>query len=197
MGRRILAVDDEADVTRLIRHSRRLANVTVGVARELGLTGSALTQIEHGALLHDIGKLRIPDNILVHAGELNSPQWEIMRKHPEYGYEFLSRIGILQGAATYVLCHHEKYDGSGYPRGLKGEAIPLEARIFSLVDAIDAMIYDRPYHAGISFHDAREEVYRCAGTHFDPNLIEPVLRYLARNLPQRTIATQKEESSMN
>jgi len=165
-------------------HSRRMADLTVGIAREMGISGNSLMQVEHGALLHDIGKLRIPDDILRHPGELSPQQWQVMRKHPEYGFEFLSKIGFLKEAAELVLCHHEKYDGTGYPRGIRGKEIPLEARIFAMIDSVDAMIYDRPYHRAISFEKARERILSGAGTHFDPELIEPVLDYLARKLPE-------------
>jgi putative nucleotidyltransferase with HDIG domain len=165
-------------------HSRRMADLTVGIAKEMGISGNSLMQVEHGALLHDIGKLRIPDSILWHPGELSPQQWEVMRKHPEYGFEFLNKIGFLQEAAQLVLCHHEKYDGTGYPRGLRAKEIPLEARIFALIDSVDALIYDRPYHRAIPFEEACERILRGSGTHYDPELVGPVLDHLARKLPE-------------
>lgn len=159
-------------------HARRVANMTVGIARILGINGGQLIQIEHGALLHDIGKLRIPDSILWKPSELTPEEWEIMRRHPEYGYEFVKKIGFLQGAADIILSHHERFDGSGYPRGLKGDEISLGARIFSLVDAVDAIICDRPYHRGSAFSVARDEILFRAGSHFDPELVEPTLKHL-------------------
>ncbi len=173
-------------------HSRRMATLTVGIAREMGISGDPLVQIEHGALLHDIGKLRIPDGILWHPGQLSPEQWAVMRKHPEYGFEFLNRIEILQGAAVLVLCHHEKFDGTGYPRGLRGTEIPLEARIFSIIDAVDAMIYDRPYHGAIPFEEARENIRRGAGSHFDPVIVDRVLDHLAQKLPEHLVAKARD-----
>jgi putative nucleotidyltransferase with HDIG domain len=160
-------------------HSRRVADMTVGIAKNLGITDNDLVQIEHGALLHDIGKLRIPDSILWKPSSLTPEEWEIMRRHPEYGYDFVSKIEFLKGAADIILSHHEKFDGSGYPRGLKGTEISLGARIFSLVDAVDAIVCDRPYHRGTAFSVAREEIIRRSGTHFDPSLVEPTLAHLS------------------
>jgi putative nucleotidyltransferase with HDIG domain len=164
-------------------HSRRVADLTRDIAQNLGITNGELEQIEHGALLHDIGKLRIPDSILWKPAELNPEEWQIMRRHPRYGYEFVKDIEFLdKGAADIILSHHEKFDGSGYPRGLKGEEISLGARIFSVVDAMDAIVHDRPYHRGSTFPVACEEVIRNAGTHFDPELIEPALSHMENYL---------------
>jgi putative nucleotidyltransferase with HDIG domain len=163
-------------------HSRRVADMTVAIARNLGIEDGDLIQIEHGALLHDIGKLRIPDNILCKPSELTPEEWDAMRRHPEYGFDFVSKIGFLKGAADIILSHHEKFDGSGYPRGLKGSDISLGARIFALVDAVDAIIYDRPYHRGTAFSVAREEILKRSGSHFDPELVEPTLAHLANYL---------------
>jgi len=159
-------------------HSRRVADMTVGIARHLGIRDGQLVQIEQGALLHDIGKLRIPDSILWKPSALTPAEWDTMRRHPEYGYEFVSKIGFLRGAADIVLSHHERYDGSGYPRGLKGDEISLGARIFSMVDTIDAILYDRPYHRASAFPVARDEILGKAGTHFDPTLVRPTLEHL-------------------
>ena len=163
-------------------HSRRVADMTVGIAKNLGITDGELVQIEHGALLHDIGKLRIPDSILWKPSELTPEEWEVMRRHPEYGYDFVKKIGFLKGAADIVLSHHEKFDGTGYPRGLRGSEISLGARIFAFVDAVDAIVYDRPYHRGSAFSVAREEILKRKGSHFDPELIEPALEHLAEHL---------------
>jgi putative nucleotidyltransferase with HDIG domain len=160
-------------------HSRRVADMTVGIAKNLGINGGDLIQIEHGALLHDIGKLRIPDSILWKPSSLTPEEWEVMRRHPEYGYDFVKNIGFLKEAADIILSHHEKFDGTGYPRGLKGTQISLGARIFSLVDAVDAIVCDRPYHRGSAFSVARQEITRRSGTHFDPNLVEPTLTHLS------------------
>jgi HD-GYP domain-containing protein (c-di-GMP phosphodiesterase class II) len=149
------------------------------------VTGDSLVQIQHGALLHDIGKLKIPDSILWKPAGLDEAEWVTMRRHPEYGYEFLRHIEFLKGAADLVFSHHEKYDGSGYPRQLAGEKIPFGARIFSIVDAVDAMIYKRPYNTPITFEAAAAEVRRCSGTHFDPQLVPSTLEYLGDRIPSR------------
>jgi putative nucleotidyltransferase with HDIG domain len=166
-------------------HSRRVANLTVCVAKRYGVEGSALLQIEHGALLHDIGKLKIPDSILWKPARLDDAEWATMKKHPEYGYEFLHNLEFLKEAAELVLSHHEKFDGSGYPRGLKGDQIPLGARIFSVIDAVDAMIYKRPYNTPVTFKEAAEELRRCSGTHFDPELVPLIIEVLGEQLPKR------------
>ena len=106
-----------------------------------------------------------------------------MRLHPQYGYELLSSIEFLKGAAELVFSHHEKFDGNGYPQRLRGEQIPFGARVFAIVDSVDAMTYKRPYNTPINFREASAEVQRCAGTHFDPDLVTPTLQYLAENLP--------------
>jgi cyclic di-GMP phosphodiesterase len=164
-------------------HSKRVASLTVSVATHHGVDGEALQQIEHGALLHDIGKLKIPDSILWKPASLDDNEWITMKKHPQYGYEFLRHLEFLSEAAQLVLSHHEKFDGSGYPRGLRGEKIPLGARIFAVVDAVDAMIYQRPYNAPVSFREAVEEIRRCAGTHFDPDLVPLTVEVLGDHVP--------------
>ncbi len=164
-------------------HSRRVADLTAGTAQSMGITGPVLVQIEHGALLHDIGKLKIPDSILWKPSSLDEAEWKTMRRHAEYGYEFLSTLEWLKDAAEIVRCHHEKYDGTGYPRRLKRDEIPFGARVFAIVDTVDAMIYKRPYNTPVSFQKASEEVRRCTGTQFDPSLVEPTLAYLAGQIP--------------
>jgi putative nucleotidyltransferase with HDIG domain len=164
-------------------HSRRVADLTAGAAGALGIKDSSLVQIEHGALLHDIGKLKIPDNILWKPAKLDEEEWKVMRRHAEYGFEFLSNIEFLRGAADIVYAHHEKYDGTGYPRGLRSEGIPFGARVFAIVDTVDAMIYKRPYNNPVSFQEAAKEVRRCAGTQFDPALVESTLAYLSDHVP--------------
>jgi putative nucleotidyltransferase with HDIG domain len=156
--------------------------MTIQIVKRMGINNGELVQIEHGALLHDIGKLRIPDSILWKPSKLTPEEWEIMRKHPEYGFEFVRKIGFLKEAADIILSHHEKFDGTGYPRGLKGKEISFGARIFSLVDAMDALVYDRPYHRATAFSVAREEIRLRAGTHFDPELVDIALELLGEYL---------------
>jgi putative nucleotidyltransferase with HDIG domain len=164
-------------------HSRRVADLTAGAAKSMGIANGMLVQIEHGALLHDIGKLKIPDSILWKPAKLTDDEWKTMRRHAEYGFEFLSNIEFLKGAAEIVYTHHEKFDGTGYPRGLRGEEIPFGARVFAIVDSIDAMIYKRPYNNPITFRDAAAEIRRCSGTQFDPALVDPTLAYLGDHVP--------------
>ena len=164
-------------------HSRRVADLTTGAAKSMGIRDSALVQIEHGALLHDIGKLKIPDSILWKPDKLDENEWQTMRRHAEYGYEFLSNVEFLKCAAEIVYSHHEKYDGTGYPRRLKGEQIPFGARVFMVVDTVDAMIYKRPYNNPVTFREAAAEVRRCTGTQFDPGIVEFTLEYLSDHIP--------------
>jgi putative nucleotidyltransferase with HDIG domain len=163
-------------------HSRRVACWTKGIARKLGISGDELVQIEQGALLHDIGKLKIPDQILLKPGPLDTEQWRVMRHHAEYGREFLDGIEFLHAAADLVYSHHEKFDGSGYPRGLKADNIPVGARCFAIVDAIDAMIFKRPYNEPVAFDVAAAEIQRCACTHFDPDIVGTALDFLSSTL---------------
>jgi len=164
-------------------HSRRVADLTAGVASSMGIKDEALVQVEHGALLHDVGKLKIPDSILLKPGKLTDEEWKKMRRHPEYGYDFLRKIEFLKDAAEIVYSHHEKFDGTGYPRKLRGEEIPLGARIFMVVDTVDAMVYERPYNIPVSFQAAADEIRRCSGTQFDPGVVEATIAYLGGHLP--------------
>jgi putative two-component system response regulator len=168
-------------------HSRRVADLTSGAARCMGIKDAALVQIEHGALLHDIGKLRIPESILWKPAKLTADEWLTMKRHAEYGFEFLSSLEFLKGAADIVYSHHEKYDGTGYPRGLEAEEIPFGARVFMIVDTVDAMMYKRPYNKPVPFEDAAAEVRRCAGTQFDPALVEPTLEYLGCHISKTPV----------
>lgn len=157
-------------------HSRRVHGYALATAREYGVPEADIPDLEHGVLLHDIGKIGIPDAILLKAGPLTPEQWQIMRRHPEIGKRLIEGVPFLRGAIPIIYCHHEKWDGGGYPRGLKGEEIPLGARIFTVVDAFDAMTFDRPYSTAISFDAAYTEIKRCAGSHFDPTVVEAFLR---------------------
>jgi response regulator RpfG family c-di-GMP phosphodiesterase len=156
-------------------HSQRVASNTTAIARAIGITGDKLLAIEQGAFLHDIGKLKIPDRILLKPAMLTADEWETMRLHPYHGKEFLGQIDFLAEAAQLVFTHHEKFDGTGYPQGLRGESIPVGARIFSIVDAIDAMTYPRPYNCPLPMERALEEVQRCRGGHFDPEIAKVVI----------------------
>ncbi|MBI3625170.1 MAG: response regulator [Candidatus Rokubacteria bacterium] len=156
-------------------HSRRVRGYALTIARAQGVPERDIKDIEHGVLLHDIGKIGIPDAILLKPGPLTPEEWIIMRTHPEVGRRLIERIPFLRGAVPIVYHHHEKWDGTGYPLGLRGEVIPLGARIFAVADAFDAMIFDRPYSKAVSYEAARKEIQRCAGTHFDPAVVEAFL----------------------
>lgn len=157
-------------------HSKRVGEYAVHLAGEMGIRGPELDVIRRGAMLHDIGKIGVPDRILLKPDRLTEAEWRDMRRHPEIGHWIVSGIEALRPAAEIVLCHHERFDGRGYPRGLKGENVALGARIFSVVDSLDAITSDRPYHRGESYESARREIAAHAGTQFDPAVVE---RFLA------------------
>ena len=156
-------------------HSRRVHAYSIALARAHGLTEAAIDALGRGVLLHDIGKIGISDSILLKPGPLTPEEWAIMRSHPEFGRQILERIPFLRDAIPVVYHHHERWDGTGYPLGLTGQAIPLEARIFALADAFDAMTFDRPYSKAIPMEAARERIREAAGTHFDPDVVATFL----------------------
>jgi putative nucleotidyltransferase with HDIG domain len=141
------------------------------LAEQVGVSGADLEIIEQGALLHDIGKIGVRDSILLKPGPLTPEEWVEMRMHPEIGYRMLAKMPYLKDASLIVYEHQERWDGRGFPRGLKGEEIVLGARIFSIVDAMDAITSDRPYREGRTLAVAKEEIKRCIGTQFDPQLV--------------------------
>ncbi|MEZ5428743.1 MAG: HD domain-containing phosphohydrolase [Pyrinomonadaceae bacterium] len=153
-------------------HSERVVTFSLRLGHELGLEKEALRDLELGALLHDIGKIGVPDAILRKPAKLTEDEWTKMKLHPLHGQRILRNIEFLEGAARIVAQHHEKWDGSGYPLGLRGEDIDLGARIFAVVDAFDAMISNRVYRRGCSYKEAVAELERCAGTQFDPMIVE-------------------------
>jgi PAS domain S-box-containing protein len=159
-------------------HTRRVTEMTVMMARAIGVRDEELVHIQRGALLHDIGKMGIPDSILLKPGPLTEEEWVVMHKHPTYAYELLAPIPFLRRALDIPYCHHEKWDGTGYPRGLSGEAIPLAARIFAVVDVWDALRSDRPYRPGWPEERVREHIKNLSGTHFDPRIVEVFLKHV-------------------
>lgn len=161
--------------TETLGHSLRVASYTASVARSMGVVDPELTDIYRGALLHDVGKIGVPDAILRKPGKLTTEEWVEMRRHPEIGYRILQGINFLEAPREVVLSHQECYDGSGYPRGLKGKEIPLGARIFAVVDTLDAMTSDRPYRKALSQQAAREEIRKFSGTQFDPDVVQAFL----------------------
>ncbi|MEX2444073.1 MAG: diguanylate cyclase [Alkalispirochaeta sp.] len=156
-------------------HSRRVVAFTVAVARRLHVAQQEMPTIRRGALLHDIGKIAVPDAILHKPGPLTDEEWRIMKRHPQWGADILRGIPFLETAVQVLLAHHERWDGGGYPRGLEEEHIPLGARIFALADTLDAITSDRPYRSAQSFSKAREEIARGRGTQFDPRVVDAFL----------------------
>lgn len=153
-------------------HSKRVTAFTIAIARAMGLSPDRIRVIARGAFLHDIGKMAIPDKILRKPGALDPDEIEIMKGHCLAGYQILRKIPFLTEAAEIVYAHQEKWDGTGYPRALKGDEIPLGSRIFSLADTMDAIMSDRPYRAAQPFSAARDEIVRFAGRQFDPNIVK-------------------------
>jgi PAS domain S-box-containing protein/putative nucleotidyltransferase with HDIG domain len=159
-------------------HTQRVTQLTVKLAEKLGIEGQSLVAVRRGALLHDIGKMGVPDRILLKPGPLTDEEWVIMRKHPVYAFEMLSPIQYLKESIDIPYCHHEKWDGSGYPRGLKGEMIPLSARIFAIVDVWDALSSDRPYRKAWPQEKVLRHIREGAGTHFDPRIVEQFIELI-------------------
>jgi putative nucleotidyltransferase with HDIG domain len=153
-------------------HTQRVTEMTLKLARTFGLSEADLVQVRWGALLHDIGKMGVPDGILLNPESLTDEEWVAMKKHPTFAHEMLAPIRYLRQALDIPYCHHEKWDGTGYPRGLKGTQIPLVARIFAVVDVWDALTSDRPYRKAWSEEKAREHIQAGAGTHFDPQVVK-------------------------
>jgi len=156
-------------------HSKRVTAYTIAIARAMGLSSDQIRIIARGAFLHDIGKMAIPDHILKKPGKLDAEETAIMREHCYRGYAIVRRIPFLYEAAEIVYAHQEKFDGTGYPRGLKGEEIPLGARIFSIADTLDAMTSDRPYRARLPHSVARDEIIQWSGRQFDPDVVKVFL----------------------
>jgi putative nucleotidyltransferase with HDIG domain len=157
-------------------HSKRVTAYTMAIASRMGIPKEQIEVIARGAFLHDIGKMAIPDSILNKPGKLTQEEVSIMREHCYLGYKLVQKIPVLKEAAGIVYSHQERFDGSGYPRGLKGEEIPLGARIFSVADTLDAMTSDRPYRPKQTPKAARAEIERCSGTQFDPEVVEVFLQ---------------------
>ena len=159
-------------------HTQRVTKMTVEIARKLNIPESEIVHIRRGALLHDMGKLGVPDHILFKPGKLNPEEWKIMKKHPQYAYDMLYPIEYLRSALDIPYSHHEKWDGSGYPQGLKGEEIPLAARIFSVVDVWDALCSDRPYRAGWPKEKVMQYIIDNSGSHFDPKVVDAFIKII-------------------
>jgi HD-GYP domain-containing protein (c-di-GMP phosphodiesterase class II) len=174
-------------------HTQRVTDLTIRIARETGFGEKQLIHIRRGALMHDIGKMAIPDSILKKTGPLSDDEWIEMRKHPIYAYEMLHKIAYLKPALAIPYCHHEKWDGTGYPRGLISEEIPLEARIFAVVDVWDALRSDRPYRKALPFQQVVKLIMEYSGTHFDPYVVDVFLSQMDFILIPDTIAENFSE----
>lgn len=157
-------------------HTKRVTALTETLARKMGVDETSLVHIQRGALLHDIGKMAIPDGILLKPAALTPEERTLIQKHPVYAFEMLSPIRFLNPALDIPYCHHEKWDGTGYPRGLSREDIPLAARIFAVVDVWDALVSDRPYRKGLKPADVKEKIREDAGSHFDPQVVDAFLK---------------------
>lgn len=153
-------------------HSRRVTDLTLKLSQALGVPETDWVHIRRGTILHDIGKMGIPDEILRKPGPLDAHEWQIMKQHPVLAYHLLQPIRFLEKASVIPYCHHERWDGSGYPQGLKGEQIPFAARIFAVVDVFDALCSDRPYRSAWSKSDALAYIKEQAGRLFDPCVVE-------------------------
>ena len=167
-------------------HSERVTAFTLKMAKNMGIPEDKLIHIYRGSILHDIGKMGVPDTILLKPGPLDDREWEIMRKHPQYAYEMLKPIDYLKPALNIPYCHHEKFDGTGYPRGLKGDEIPHEAKIFAAVDVFDALTSDRPYRLAWSKKEALEHIRKESGKHFDPKVVTIFLELISESDWQET-----------
>jgi HD-GYP domain-containing protein (c-di-GMP phosphodiesterase class II) len=159
-------------------HDRRAVILTQKLARKLGVEEKQLAHIRRGALLHDIGKMGVPDHILQKTDELTDEEWEIMRQHPTFAHKWLSPIPYLKPALVIPYCHHEKWDGTGYPQGLKGDQIPLPARAFAVVDVWDALLSDRPYRKAWTQEKTLNYLREQSGKHFDPQVVTAFLELL-------------------
>ncbi len=163
-------------------HSQRVVRYSIALAKKLGFPEREMPDLGRGALLHDIGKIGVPDAILLKPDELDPAEWEVMKRHPQIGFDILRSIDFLRASAEVVLCHQERFDGGGYPRGLEGDEIPMPARIFAIADTFDAMTSDRPYRKALSPEEARREIARFSGTQFDARVVDAFL-----SIPQREL----------
>ncbi len=164
--------------TYLFGHSHNVAIYARAIAEELGLSRERIERLVHGCELHDLGKIAVPDTILMKPGPLDRNEFEIVKQHPVWGARILEPLSFLKDINEMVHQEHERWDGSGYPRGLRGEEIRLEARIISVADTLDAMVSDRPYRQRVGLPEAAEEIQRCAGTQFDPKVAEACVRVI-------------------
>jgi putative two-component system response regulator len=178
-------------------HTQRVTNMTLILAEEIGFSKEELIHVRRGCLLHDIGKLGVPDNILLKEGPLTDEEWVKMRLHPQFAYDRISPIEYLRPALDIPFCHHERWDGSGYPRGLKGEEIPLSARIFSIVDVWDALLSNRPYRQGCTEETVLEYIVKHSGIQFDPRLVEEFEKLYHKGVFKNTQTLRMSQNNKN
>ena len=174
-------------------HSDRVVELSLKLGRSLGLPENRVYHLEWGAFLHDIGKVHVHEEILVKPGPLDAAEWGEMQQHPFFSYSILSQVEALREAAEIVYCHHERYDGMGYPRRLQAAEIPLEARIFSVADAYDAMVSERPYRRPLSHDQAVREIISHAGSQFDPQVVAVFAQWALSTSDESTVQVVEEE----
>lgn len=184
----VSALDLREHNTRM--HSQRVREYTELIADRFGVDEKMKREIGFGALLHDVGKIAVPDQILMKPGKLTDQEWDEMRKHPIAGYRIVKRISFLKDAAEIVYAHHEKFDGSGYPRGLKGDSIPLGARMFMVADVYDALTSERPYRSPMTYDEAALEIKGQSGSHFDPVIVNTFLAITSEQLQEIAVRYQ-------
>jgi HD-GYP domain-containing protein (c-di-GMP phosphodiesterase class II) len=177
-------------------HSTRLAEWGLRVARDLGVPENRMSDLEMGALLHDIGKIGVPDQILNKPARLTPEEYEIVKKHPEYGWTVIRNLPGMEVTSLYVLHHHENFDGRGYPAKLKGEEIPIGARIISVIDAFDAMVSSRPYRKGMPLEEALRRLDEASGTQFDPAVAKSFIAMAKAEMPAVLAAVGTTESDV-
>ncbi len=170
-------------------HSTRLAEWAVRVAQELGMPESSFADVEVTALLHDMGKIGVPDSILRKPGKLTKEEYDLMKKHPEYGWGVVRMFPGFESVSHFILHHHESFDGKGYPGGLKSSEIPVGARIISVIDAFDAMVSSRPYRQGLPVEEALRRLIVASGTQFDPQVVQSFIRIAQAENPAVFAAT--------
>jgi HD-GYP domain-containing protein (c-di-GMP phosphodiesterase class II) len=175
-------------------HSTRLAEWGLRVARDLGAPESCMSDLEMGALLHDIGKIGVPDGILNKPGRLTPEEYEFVKRHPEFGWAVIRKLPGLEQTSLYVLHHHENFDGTGYPAKLKGSEIPIGSRIVSVIDAFDAMVSSRPYRKGLPLEEAIRRLHQSSGTQFDPQVIKSFIPIAESEMPSVLEAVGISES---
>jgi HD-GYP domain-containing protein (c-di-GMP phosphodiesterase class II) len=175
-------------------HSTRLAEWGLRVARDLGVPEKYMPDVEMGALLHDIGKIAVPDGILNKPERLTAEEYEVVKRHPEFGWIAVRHLPGLEQTSLYVLHHHENFDGTGYPARLKGSETPIGARIVSVIDAFDAMVSSRPYRAGLPLEEAIKRLHQSSGTQFDPDVVRSFVRLAQAEMPAVLEAVGVSES---